>query len=175
MGVPKKKSGGKKKPARAPQQVCTPHGHKCMRPPHAAPPPLIAQWMLTLAPQLTAEEHYENAEMAFAMENLDLARTSFKRALELEPEVGADGAAADLRCCGRLPPARLLHVLPASPCACNQQLLAGCALPHKPGRSVLHSSVHACVLGGGWRDANHGEQSLMRASSPQPDYNLYTR
>ncbi|EFN50963.1 hypothetical protein CHLNCDRAFT_141593 [Chlorella variabilis] len=55
MGVPKKKSGGKKKPARAPQQ-------------------------------LTAEEHYENAEMAFAMENLDLARTSFKRALELEPE-----------------------------------------------------------------------------------------
>lgn len=37
--------------------------------------------------QLTAEEHYENAEMAFAMENLDLARSSFKRALDMEPEV----------------------------------------------------------------------------------------
>lgn len=56
MGAPKKKgSGGKKKPARAPQQ-------------------------------LTAEEHFENAEMAFAMENFELARTSFKRALDMEPE-----------------------------------------------------------------------------------------
>lgn len=27
--------------------------------------------------------------MAFAMDNLDLARTSFKRALDMEPEVGA--------------------------------------------------------------------------------------
>ncbi|KAL4424581.1 hypothetical protein ABPG77_009165 [Micractinium sp. CCAP 211/92] len=56
MGAPKKKGpGGKKKPARAPQQ-------------------------------LTAEEHFENAEMAFAMENFELARTSFKRALDMEPE-----------------------------------------------------------------------------------------
>lgn len=36
--------------------------------------------------QLTAEEHYENAEMAFAMENFDQARTSFKKALDMEPE-----------------------------------------------------------------------------------------
>ncbi|KAL4421299.1 hypothetical protein ABPG75_010590 [Micractinium tetrahymenae] len=56
MGAPKKKGpGGKKKPARPPQQ-------------------------------LTAEEHYENAEMAFTMENFELARTSFKRALDMEPE-----------------------------------------------------------------------------------------
>ncbi|KAI3423950.1 hypothetical protein D9Q98_009784 [Chlorella vulgaris] len=55
MGVPKKKAGGKKKPARAPQQ-------------------------------LTAEEYFENAEMAFAMENYDQSRNNFKRALDMEPE-----------------------------------------------------------------------------------------
>lgn len=47
------------------------------------PPPLFC-----LRLQLTAEEHFENAEMAFAMENFELARTSFKRALDMEPEVG---------------------------------------------------------------------------------------
>lgn len=109
MGAPKKKgSGGKKKPARAPQQVrdalarpivnhpvahrpsgpatcmhrhCHHRPHVCMRRP--LPPPLFC-----LRLQLTAEEHFENAEMAFAMENFELARTSFKRALDMEPEVG---------------------------------------------------------------------------------------
>ncbi len=37
--------------------------------------------------QLTAEEHFENAEMAFAMENYDQAAKSFRRALDMEPEV----------------------------------------------------------------------------------------
>ncbi|KAI7838116.1 hypothetical protein COHA_008123 [Chlorella ohadii] len=36
--------------------------------------------------QLTAEEHFENAEMAFAMENYDQAAKSFRRALDMEPE-----------------------------------------------------------------------------------------
>ncbi|PRW32682.1 UPF0661 TPR repeat-containing -like [Chlorella sorokiniana] len=36
--------------------------------------------------QLTAEEHFENAEMAFTMENFDQAAKSFRRALDMEPE-----------------------------------------------------------------------------------------
>lgn len=67
--------------------------------------------------QLTAEEHFENAEMAFTMENFDLARTSFKRALDMEPEVGGArhafknkglGMLASLcRTCLALPPGRI--------------------------------------------------------------------
>lgn len=53
---------------------------------HTHPPPVRPAPPL-LATQLTAEEHFENAEMAFAMENYDQAAKSFRRALDMEPEV----------------------------------------------------------------------------------------
>lgn len=58
--------------------------------------------------QLTAEEHFENAEMAFTMENFDLARTSFKRALDMEPEVGGASHALKKRAWACLPRAAAL-------------------------------------------------------------------
>ncbi len=111
MGAPKKKGpGGKKKPARAPQQARAASARAGMAAPAAAIDLLAstthAPWLPFTARgsyacadcrrwpplpwhrlQLTAEEHFENAEMAFAMENFELARTSFKRALDMEPEV----------------------------------------------------------------------------------------
>lgn len=50
-------------------------------------PPACLPCPSPLATQLTAEEHFENAEMAFAMENYDQAAKSFRRALDMEPEV----------------------------------------------------------------------------------------
>ena len=53
----------------------------------ALTPPACLPRPSPLATQLTAEEHFENAEMAFAMENYDQAAKSFRRALDMEPEV----------------------------------------------------------------------------------------
>jgi hypothetical protein len=89
MGVPKKKTGAKKKPARVPQQVGAAAMHAC-RPAGRVDADSLGRCasLALLLLQLSAQEHFENAEMAFAMENFDLARTSFKRALDMEPEVG---------------------------------------------------------------------------------------
>ena len=64
---------------------------RCARRRRRLPPRLPTTPSLNRTPvgQLSAEEHYENAEMAFAMEAFDQARASFKRALDMEPEVGA--------------------------------------------------------------------------------------
>ena len=82
-------------PARRPQCMHTAQGRQsrspCLLPPHSL--------------QLTAEEHYMEAQMAFISDNLDAAKASLKRALELEPEV---------RCC-RCP--RLAGWLSAGRCA----------------------------------------------------------
>ena len=94
MGPPRPaKKAGKKKPGREPQQVSrSGWGASQLTGMHAPPPAPINMHVLTAAPpsparaQLTPEEHYENAEMAFAMDNFDLARASFKRALDAEPE-----------------------------------------------------------------------------------------
>lgn len=55
--------------------------------------------------QLSAEEIYKNAEMAFSIEAFDKARSLFKRALDMEPEVRAGLGSAQP--CARvlLPPA----------------------------------------------------------------------
>ena len=71
--------------------------------------------------QLSADEHYENAEMAFAMESFDKARASFKRALDMEPEVRRPERR---RCPPALPPSPLCH------CCCRCPSFGGTlALP----------------------------------------------
>lgn len=119
--------------------------------------------------QLSAEEHYENAEMAFAMEAFDQARSSFKRALDMEPEVRLPChavAAGSIHVFGCLPAATLgqmrgdggagplLHLPATSPCtaAAAAALARRCAL-HIPSL---------------WRDGvmlSYGEQSLRGGPS----------
>ena len=155
MGVPGKKASGRKKPNRPRPQVrrgmaaqrLMARGALCMHLDHHrrrrrcrrmhAPHPLHPSPALPPL-QLTAEEHFENAQMAFAMDNLPQARSSFKRALDMEPEV-REGAACWGRdsCCLTLCRARV-----AGRGTAGRILLCSATWMHRMSFCMLRAVLH---------------------------------